>query len=49
MKRKPFYKVLYMQVIVAIVIGVAFGHFLPTDAVAMKPLGESFPGVLSWV
>ncbi|MFL9893329.1 dicarboxylate/amino acid:cation symporter [Paraburkholderia sp. RL17-381-BIF-C] len=42
MKRKPFYKVLYVQVIVAIVIGVAFGHFLPTDAVAMKPLGDAF-------
>jgi len=42
MKRKPLYKVLYVQVIVAIIIGVALGHFLPTDAVAMKPLGDAF-------
>jgi aerobic C4-dicarboxylate transport protein len=42
MKRKPLYKVLYVQVIVAIVIGVLVGHFLPADAVAMKPLGDAF-------
>nr|WKF56613.1 C4-dicarboxylate transport protein [Paraburkholderia busanensis] len=42
MKRKPLYKVLYVQVIVAIVIGVALGHYLPNDAVAMKPLGDAF-------
>ncbi|NPT41268.1 C4-dicarboxylate transporter DctA [Paraburkholderia sp. 1N] len=42
MKRNPLYKVLYVQVIVAIVIGVLVGHFLPADAVAMKPLGDAF-------
>jgi hypothetical protein len=42
MKRKPLYKLLYVQVIVAIVIGVLVGHFLPTDGVAMKPLGDAF-------
>ncbi|MFM0737192.1 dicarboxylate/amino acid:cation symporter [Paraburkholderia xenovorans] len=41
-KRRPFYKVLYVQVIVAIAIGVLFGHCLPADAVAMKPLGDAF-------
>lgn len=33
---------LYMQVIVAIVAGVALGHFSPEWAVAMKPLGDVF-------
>jgi aerobic C4-dicarboxylate transport protein len=33
---------LYFQVIVAIVIGVALGHFYPETGAAMKPLGDGF-------
>ncbi|MDQ6881744.1 MAG: cation:dicarboxylase symporter family transporter, partial [Pseudomonadota bacterium] len=40
--RKPFYKSLYLQVIVAIVIGVVLGHFWPQTGEAMKPLGDGF-------
>lgn len=39
---RPFYKSLYFQVITAIVIGVALGHFLPETGAAMKPLGDGF-------
>ena len=39
---KPIYKSLYFQVITAIVIGVALGHFLPATGEAMKPLGDAF-------
>src|SRR5881296_126468 len=39
---KPLYKSLYFQVIVAIVIGVALGHFYPETGAAMKPLGDGF-------
>jgi aerobic C4-dicarboxylate transport protein len=39
---KPLYASLYFQVIVAIVIGVLLGFFLPETAVAMKPLGDGF-------
>jgi len=39
---KPFYKSLYLQVIVAIVIGVLLGHFYPQTGEAMKPLGDGF-------
>src|SRR5881296_700744 len=39
---KPLYKSLYFQVIVAIVIGVALGHFYPETGTAMKPLGDGF-------
>src|SRR5664279_2896617 len=39
---KPFYKSLYFQVIVAIVIGVLIGHFYPETGTAMKPLGDGF-------
>ncbi|MFK4448570.1 aerobic C4-dicarboxylate transport protein [Caballeronia udeis] len=42
MRRKPLYKVLYFQVIVAIMIGVAVGHFLPKAAIEMKPFGDAF-------
>src|SRR5450755_3241030 len=39
---KPFYRSLYFQVITAIVIGVALGHFAPATGEAMKPLGDGF-------
>jgi aerobic C4-dicarboxylate transport protein len=39
---KPLYKSLYFQVITAIVIGVALGHFYPETGTAMKPLGDGF-------
>jgi aerobic C4-dicarboxylate transport protein len=42
MKRQPLYKSLYFQVIVAIVIGVLLGQFVPQTGVAMKPLGDGF-------
>jgi aerobic C4-dicarboxylate transport protein len=40
--RKPLYKSLYFQVILAIVIGVLVGHFFPDTGAAMKPLGDGF-------
>ena len=40
--KQPFYKVLYIQVLFAIVCGVLLGAFYPTNAVDMKPLGDGF-------
>ena len=40
--KKPLYRSLYFQVIVAIVIGVILGNFFPSTGVAMKPLGDGF-------
>jgi len=40
--KKPFYKILYVQVIFAIVCGVLLGMFYPSNAVDMKPLGDGF-------
>ena len=40
--RKPLYRHLYFQVVVAIVIGVFLGHFYPETGEAMKPLGDGF-------
>ncbi|UUY06665.1 dicarboxylate/amino acid:cation symporter [Pseudomonas sp. J452] len=42
MTRKPLYKSLYAQVLVAIAIGIAIGHFYPEAGVALKPLGDGF-------
>ena len=40
--KKPFYQVLYVQVLFAIVCGVLLGIFYPKLAVDMKPLGDGF-------
>ncbi|WP_345815187.1 dicarboxylate/amino acid:cation symporter [Paraburkholderia sp. PREW-6R] len=42
MKRKPFYMILYVQVLAAIVAGVLLGHFAPHAAIAFRPLGDLF-------
>jgi aerobic C4-dicarboxylate transport protein len=39
---KPFYKSLYIQVLTAIAIGIALGHFYPAIGEQMKPLGDAF-------
>ncbi len=40
--KQPFYKVLYFQVIVAIVLGALLGYFEPAYAAQLKPLGDAF-------
>lgn len=39
---KKIYKLLYFQVIIAILIGILIGHFFPETGVALKPLGDGF-------
>jgi aerobic C4-dicarboxylate transport protein len=38
--------VLYLQVLIAIVIGIFIGHFFPHTAVALKPLGDVFVALI---
>jgi aerobic C4-dicarboxylate transport protein len=40
--RKPLYKELYFQVLIAIVLGIGLGFFNPPLAQQMKPLGDGF-------
>jgi len=40
--KKPLYKDLFFQVIVAILAGIVLGYFDSTRAMAMKPLGDGF-------
>src|SRR5205807_5455825 len=39
---KPFYHSLYLQVLTAIAVGIALGHFYPELGEQMKPLGDAF-------
>jgi len=47
--KKPFYKVLYVQVLIAIAVGIALGHFYPALATDMKPLGDGFIKLIKMV
>src|SRR3954463_5489344 len=40
--RRPWYTVLYIQVLIAIAIGILVGHFYPDLGKALKPLGDGF-------
>ncbi len=42
LKKPPIYKILYFQVLTAVVIGVLLGHFYPSLGAEMKPLGDAF-------
>ncbi len=42
----PWYRVLYVQVLAAIAIGVALGYFAPATGTAMKPLGDAFVALI---
>lgn len=39
---KPWYRHLYVQVVMAILLGVVVGHFWPATGEALKPLGDGF-------
>ena len=42
LQKRPLYKSLYVQVLLAVVIGVLLGHFYPQVGADMKPLGDGF-------
>jgi len=44
--RRPWYRVLYIQVLIAIAFGVALGYFHPDAGKAMKPLGDAFVALI---
>ncbi|MGN6650218.1 cation:dicarboxylate symporter family transporter, partial [Trinickia sp.] len=47
--KKPFYRILYVQVIAAIIAGVLLGHFASATAIDMKPLGDAFINLVKMV
>src|SRR6201988_4310939 len=40
--RRPWYSILYVQVLIAIAFGVAVGYYNPQLGVSLKPLGDGF-------
>jgi aerobic C4-dicarboxylate transport protein len=47
--KKPFYYATYFHVFVAILLGVLIGHFAPSLALQMKPLGDAFIKLIKMV
>src|SRR6201987_1139112 len=41
-RRRPWYSILYIQVLIAIALGIALGYFYPDLGKQMKPLGDGF-------
>ncbi len=41
-RRRPWYTILYVQVLIAIAVGILIGHYFPNTGVALKPLGDGF-------
>jgi aerobic C4-dicarboxylate transport protein len=45
-RHKPWYAVLYVQVLIAIALGIFIGIFSPHTGIALKPLGDAFVGLI---
>src|SRR5947207_1081657 len=48
-KRKPIYRTLWGQVVIAFILAILYGHFYPSGAVAMKPLGDAFIKLITMI
>jgi aerobic C4-dicarboxylate transport protein len=47
--KKPFYKILYVQVLFAIIVGILLGVYDPDLAAKMKPLGDGFVKLIKMI
>ena len=45
-KTRPWYAILYVQVLIAVLIGCAIGGFFPKTGMALKPLGDGFVSLI---
>ncbi len=41
-KQKPWFRILYVQVLIAVGVGIAIGYFKPELGKSLKPLGDGF-------
>src|SRR6204780_3701891 len=48
-RKNPFYATLWVQVLIAIVLAIAFGYLSPANAIAMKPLGHGFIRLITMI
>ncbi|OTA17080.1 C4-dicarboxylate transporter DctA [Xenorhabdus vietnamensis] len=49
LNKKPLYQILYIQVIFAILLGIALGHFYPDFGESLKPLGDAFIKIVKMI
>ena len=47
--KPPFYRVLWVQVLVAMALAIVLGYVDPARAVAMKPLGDAFIRMITMI
>ena len=40
--RPPWYRILYVQVLIAVGLGILIGYFWPESGKSLKPLGDAF-------
>lgn len=48
-RKRPLYADLWVQVLVAVAVAIALGHFNPAKAIAMKPLDDAFIRVITMI
>jgi aerobic C4-dicarboxylate transport protein len=48
-RKTPFYRVLWVQVLAAIVLAIVLGYVDPARAIAMKPLGDAFIRMITMI
>lgn len=48
-RHKPIYRMLYVQVLAAIVAGALLGHFMPGFGASLKPLGDAFINLVKMI
>ncbi|WP_109400802.1 dicarboxylate/amino acid:cation symporter [Proteus sp. TJ1640] len=48
-RKLPLYRVLYIQVIIAIIFGILLGHFYPDVGESFKPLGDGFIKIVKMI
>src|SRR5215217_3987917 len=47
--KKPWYRVLYVQVLIAVAVGIAIGYFFPAFGKSLKPLGDGFVSLVKMI
>jgi len=47
--KQPFYRALWVQVLIAIALAILLGYVNPARAIAMKPLGDAFIRLISMI
>ena len=47
--KKPWYRLLYVQVIFAIVIGIIIGKYWPEPSIGLKILGDGFIALVKMI